>query len=400
MKNLSEHEITALERVAQEGVAPHTHRARAVLLEAQGKAIEEISLDTQLTARQVSYWLKQYAERGLDIFPDVATSHNGQHPRRTTPRPRLSKVDKPGVSPDDPMSEAGRKVMAFYVVRLLEEEENVRNDASGEAIHDMRVATRRLRSALDIFSPFYRKHVTKKLRNDLRRLGKALGAVRDLEVVRKKVDTDAESLGTSIHEGLQPLLDNWHEHLNANRQELLDLLDSERYAELLDYAVDFVSTPGKDAIETPHAQDPTPYLLRHVVPALIYQQYEIVRAYEPFLAGASLDTLHALRIEAKRLRYRLESFEEVLTSDAKRVVEATKALQDHLGELQDTRVATGLMQSYIHHVDEYQPVTAILQYMAMREEEKQRLLAGIEESWAAFVHPDIRRAISRAVSML
>jgi CHAD domain-containing protein len=402
MRNLSDREATILEQLAQEGTAPHTQRARAVLLEAQGKNVDEISIDTQLTTRQVQYWLKQYAERGFDIFPEIAPakSDNGHHPRRTTPRARLSKVDKPGVSADDPMSEAGRKVMAFYLVRLLEEEENVRNEAHGEAVHDMRVATRRLRSALDIFSSFYRKHVTKRLRNDLRKLGRALGAVRDLEVVRKKVDTDAESLSASIREGLQPLLDNWHEQLQANRQDLVDLLDSERYAELLDYTVDFVSTLGKDAAEMPNEHEPTPYLVRHVVPALIYQQYEIVRAYEPFLTGVSLDTLHALRIEAKRLRYRLESFEEVLTSDAKRVVEATKALQDHLGELQDSRVATGLMQNFIHHADEYQSVTAILQYMAIREEEKQRLLAGVEQTWEAFVHPDIRRAISRSISML
>src|SRR5262249_1678000 len=123
MQNLSERETTRLEQIAQEGTAPYTQRARAILLAAQGKAVDEISLATQLTVRQVQYWLKQYADRGLDIFAEIepVKSPNGRHAQHTTPRARLSKVDRPGVSADDPMSEAGRKVMAYYLARLLEE---------------------------------------------------------------------------------------------------------------------------------------------------------------------------------------------------------------------------------------------------------------------------------------
>ncbi len=396
MINLSEQEVGTLEQIAQEGAAPQTQRAQAVLLAAEGKAVSEVSISTQLTTRQVNYWLKQYAEHGLEIFPGTTVTPSKKAPRQ----PRLPKVDKPGVLPDDPMSEGGRKVMAYHLARLLEEEVNVRDEAHGEAIHDMRVATRRLRSALDIFGPYYRKHVTKMLRRDLRKLGRALGAVRDLEVVRKRFETDIETMDASIREGLQPLLDAWQDQLKADRDDLLNLLDGERYTDLIDYLVEFVSTPYSEAIERPDPQDPTPFLARHVAPVLIYQKYENVRAYEPFLAGAALDTLHALRIEAKRLRYTLEAFEEVLASDAKRVIEATKALQDHLGELQDARVATGMMQDFIRHSDDYQPVTPILHYLAVREDEKQRLLAAVGESWEAFVHPDIRRALGRSIALL
>ena len=80
---------------------------------------------------------------------------------------------------------------------------------------------------------------------------------------------------------------------------------------------------------------------------LIYEQYSHVRAYEPILNNAPLETLHALRIELKRFRYAIEAFEDVLGSELKTLLDATKALQEHLGDLQDARVAVGLLNDYL-----------------------------------------------------
>src|SRR5229473_6320504 len=143
-------------------------------------------------------------------------------------------------------------------------------------------------------------------------------------------------------------------------------------------------TPGQDAAPV---EAPDPYLVRHVAPSLIYRRYETVRAYEPILDRASLDTLHTLRIDAKRLRYTLEAFEEVLGSEAKEVIEMVKAVQDHLGDLQDARVAAGLIHDFIQQADESansQRMNAVLQYLTDREGEKQRLLASVRETWDSF----------------
>src|SRR5258708_9730160 len=157
MINLSEEEVGTLEQIAQEGAAPQTQRAQAVLLAGEGKAVSEVSISTQLTTRQVNYWLKQYAEHGLEIFPGTTVTPSKKAPRQ----PRLPKVDKPGVLPDDPMSEGGRKVMAYHLARLLEEEVNVRDEAHGEGIHARGWGRRQRRSPLAIFGPEQPRHVTK-----------------------------------------------------------------------------------------------------------------------------------------------------------------------------------------------------------------------------------------------
>src|SRR5690606_30776478 len=88
----------------------------------------------------------------------------------------------PGVEPDDPMSEAGRKILRFHFRRMLRQESGARQGDDPEAVHDMRVATRRLRAALRVFGPYYDPGVIHPLDRGLRRAGRALGAVRDLDV--------------------------------------------------------------------------------------------------------------------------------------------------------------------------------------------------------------------------
>jgi CHAD domain-containing protein len=314
--------------------------------------------------------------------------------------PRLPLTEKAGIQPDDLMSEAGRKILAYFFARMLAEEEGVRQGAAVDPIHDMRVATRRLRSALDTFEAYYHYKAIKPYVKMLRKVGRALGAVRDLDVFRLKADKYAEGLPDDRRRGLQGLLDDWRSQLDDARQTLIEVLDGDSYTEFVAEFAHFVTTPDKDAIKIPHKERSMPHQVRHVAPRLIYQRYEVVRAYETVLGEASLGALHLLRIDAKRLRYMLESFAEVLGPEAKTVIESVKMVQDHLGELQDARVAVMLMSDFVHDAGEETQTSAVLQYMAVREEEKQRLLAAVPQVWQAFTHPDIRRALALSVAVL
>jgi CHAD domain-containing protein len=125
-----------------------------------------------------------------------------------------------------------------------------------------------------------------------------------------------------------------------------------------------------------------------------------VRAYETALPGASLATCHKLRIEAKRLRYALEAFEEALGPEARSVIDSAKKLQDHLGNLQDARVAIAAIQRFMQEAGAQLSTEGIAQYLTAREEEKHRLLSDIPQVWEAFTNPDIRSALALAVSIL
>jgi CHAD domain-containing protein len=263
----------------------------------------------------------------------------------------------------------------------------------------MRVASRRLRSALDIFGHYYKKRTLKRYGKELRRIARALGEVRDLDVMRSKAQDHAETLVAEEKQGLQPLLDDWQAQLDEARSDLLHELDSHRYARFLNEFARFVLTPDQDAISL-NDDDPSPYLVRHVAPGLIYQRFTTVRAYERILSEPSLDTLHALRIDAKRLRYTLEAFEEVLGSKAEVVIDVLKTLQDYLGNVQDARVASNVMYDFVQDAGEAEPMPAVLRYLAVREQEKQQLLTAVNETWATFANPNVSRALALAVANL
>src|SRR5262249_9754333 len=146
--------------------------------------------------------------------------------------------------------------------------------------------------------------------------------------------------------------------------------------------------------ESPTDSSPEHVRARYLVPSLIYDQYSIVRIYEDALDNAPLDLLHDLRTETKRLRYMIESFEEILGDEAQTVIEAAKALQDHLGDVQDARIANQIMREYTAQTDERQSTSAVLQYMAVREAELQKLLADVQQTWATFTRPAVRRSLA------
>src|SRR5258708_14708240 len=278
---LSDEEYAALQHASHEGSPMQRHRAQAVLFAAEGKTLHEIAGLVPLTTGQISYWLRRFGSERTELFaPTDAAPTASPAPSISRPDIAIPHKGRPDISADDPMSEAGRKIMAYYLSRLLHHERSVREGDQTEAIHDMRVASRRLRSALDIFGPYYKTRAMKSIRKNLRKVGKTLGAVRDLEVVLTPAQHYAQDLEPALQASLQPLLAQWQSHLDEAHQQLLEELDSQRYADFLNDFAEFVNTPDKAAIPLDDA-NPKPYFARHVVPVLVYQGYAAACAYGP-----------------------------------------------------------------------------------------------------------------------
>lgn len=147
---------------------------------------------------------------------------------------------------------------------------------------------------------------------------------------------------------------------------------------------------------------PKPDQVRHVAPRLIYQRWERMRAFEPILATASPATLHALRIEGKRLRYTLEFFSEVLGQDAKPMIEQMVQLQDYLGALHDADIANYVLHDFLFPAQGDLPVIApgVAAYMACKQRELQTLLAGFPQVWEAFNRLEARQWLANAIAAL
>jgi CHAD domain-containing protein len=311
-----------------------------------------------------------------------------------------------GIQPLDPLSEAARKVMTFHFAQMLRFEEGTRRGEDIEDLHRMRVATRRMRAAFEVFAEAFEPGALKPYLKGLRATGRALGAVRDLDVFMEKAHIYLQTLPEEAQGGLDPLLAAWEHQRQSSRAQMLAFLDSQDYYAFKRKFNVFLHTPGAGARKTPKDQ-PTPTTVRDLAPVLIYSRLANVRAYGPYLEDATIELLHALRIEFKKLRYTVEYFREVLGPKAESVIEELKNIQDHLGDLNDAQVATVLLRQFIDEQEARQSTVpihdrpdlqAVVNYMAARHAERHRLMLSFQETWKSFNRRAFRRSLAQAIS--
>ena len=325
---------------------------------------------------------------------------------RTVPEAVLpKKLKAPGVLPDDPMSEAGRKVLRFHFGRMLEHEPDTRLGEDIEELHDMRVATRRMRSAFRVFGPYFDPNALRAFLKGLRRTGRALGRVRDLDVFMEKARCYlAELPEDDERSDLSPLLEDWQGRREAVRTKMLVYLDSKRYQRFVQGFGQFLITEGAGALPLP-SDRPAPHQVYQIVPALIYTRYEVVRGYEPVIENAPLEILHALRIDCKRFRYALEFFREVLGPEAKEVIEEVVTVQDHLGDLHDADVACHLLIAFLDQWSRQERrerinISGVTRYLVAKQNDLRALVDSFPETWRHFNRPEMRRQLALAISAL
>jgi triphosphatase len=305
----------------------------------------------------------------------------------------------PGVTAEDTLASAGRKVMRFHLARMLARETGTRSGKDPEDVHAMRVATRRLRAAWRVFGDAFRRREARELRRSLRRVADKLGGVRDLDVLIDAGEQYARDLPGSRGEALAPLFDSWRQKRNDARTDLIAELESARYRRFVDAFLAFVADDAGDA---PVSAD-APHLVRDTAPARLWAGYHSVRAYQPLIRWADIGTLHALRIDAKRFRYGLEFFGETLGRDGEKLVAKIVALQDHLGKLHDADVAAGLTREFlVEHATRLEAAhrEEIARYLAHEQREIARLRKSTNRPWADVDDVAFRRALGRALARL
>lgn len=345
-------------------------------------------------------WAQAFGQR-LHIYGDA-------HIDIEQARQLAGTLSGPGIHPDDPMPEAGRKILRYHFLQMLVHEPGTRLGEDIEALHDMRVATRRMRAAFDVFGDYFQKKAIKAHRIGLRDAGRALGKVRDLDVFLEKAAHYLDSLTEAQRSGLDSLLFAWRDDREHDRRLMLQHLDSPAYQSFINRFNKFLNTPGEGALLFDEAH-PRPQRVSEVAPMMIYTRLAAVRAYHTLLANASYEQLHALRIDFKYLRYTVEFFREVLGPEGKAVIDDIKTLQDHLGDLNDADVACNILQGFLENWEErhlYLPLNErhssepVVQYLANRHAERHRLLVSFPEVWAYFIRDEFRRNLALAVSVL
>jgi CHAD domain-containing protein len=305
------------------------------------------------------------------------------------------------VTADDGMAEAGRKVLLDETVRMLKHEGGSRTGADIEDVHDMRVATRRMRSAFRLLEPYFKPKAIAPLDRGLRKLARLLGTVRDLDVQIDDLEKAAAAMPDHA-EGLNRVIAVLDARRVDARAELVRYLDRGNYRRFIEDYAAFLLAPGKGARELDQ-ESVQPSQVRHILPEMIYRHLGSVRAYEDVIAEADMTTLHALRIEFKRLRYVISLFGAVLGSSTDEFVAELKVIQDHLGRLNDMAVASerlhDLRDSFNDEADA-DARAALDAYIAAIAAEHDSLREGFGPVWRKFNTKKVQRALAMAVAGL
>jgi CHAD domain-containing protein len=224
-----------------------------------------------------------------------------------------------------------RHDLANGTLRLFRHEAGVRTGEDPEAVHQARVATRRLRSTLRTFSSLLDPEWTNRLRDELKWLADLLGQVRDTDVLLERFNEHLAALPGADAKVGPRLLAALVDQRDSARRRLLRAMATERYAVLLD---DLVAAAAAPAL-LPGADRPA----AQVMPPLVAKPWKRLRK-QVGKAGDDPpdDQLHQIRIRAKRARYAAEAAEPVIGQPAEDYADAVADLQSVLGDHQDAVV--------------------------------------------------------------
>lgn len=255
--------------------------------------------------------------------------------------PSKKAPEKLKVRLEDRLDLAVRKILTDQFQRFREQLPGVRQDIDTEFVHQARVATRRMRSALRLFRDAIPERTATSLAEELKWLGGKFGTVRDLDVFLLNLTRFKPQI-KRFPAKRKKAFDDWIEkHRRAPLKSLQEALQSSRYKTLERRFTQFLERPIPARPRAPLALKP----VREVAPLVITEKFEAaIQQGQKVLAKPKLKQFHALRIQMKKLRYALEfmapAYEGALTPFIERTVE----IQDCLGELQDTVFTGGFIE--------------------------------------------------------
>ncbi len=312
----------------------------------------------------------------------------------------------PGIVRTDPMAVAGRKILRLQWERLQAVEQAGPVHNNPDAVHDMRVASRRMRAALPVFTIYEAGGIKRTVRQGLRDLARTLGAVRDLDVLIDHAELFHAGLPIEQQDDMAGLLAHWQAERERAQHALQDLGDSTEYRQLKRGLRTLLSSEVK-ATPAFDGDTPLPFQVRHVAGGAIWTQYEAVRAYEAIMKQVTIPQLHALRITGKYLRYTLEFFREVLPADAGTLIADVVEMQDQLGALHDAEVAADRVRVYSkdthgkHPKRTASPVPpGLAAYLAERERAAGTIHHDFALTWTQLTSPQWRSRLAAAIAAI
>jgi len=271
-------------------------------------------------------------------------------------------------------------VLAYLDARLteiLDYDAGVRREEP-EALHHMRSAVRRTRSALAIYRPLFKKDAAARLEDELRWIAGILGRPRDAEVMRSRILAKLGELPEEQSSG--PVRGQIEHELGARYdggyRRALAALDSSRYFQLLDALEAFGDHPPAKTKAQRKAGKASAKLINKAIARLEKSERKARKA----TAGPRQDkALHKIRKDAKRLRHGAETVAPLHGKAARKLQRSGHRLQKVLGQHQDAVIARELLAGFADAPDLSAASKEIYQQLARQEQDTAK------QSQAAYV---------------
>ena len=331
-----------------------TRRQRLILLDESGASLAEVAED-DVSARTLggptteSRWHEVEVEltgggRRLLKAADELLRRDGLRPAGRSAKLERAlggRLPGPASEPElTPSAPAGQVVLAYLRAqtgKLTSLDPMVRGNEP-DSVHQMRVATRRLRSTLRSFGMIIDRSGTQRLGGELKWLGDVLGEARDAEVLTERLG--AKLCRMPAEQVIGPVQARVQGHFAparaAARDAVLAALDSRRYFSLLDELDRLAAEPPLTRRAARPAADVLPAAVRRAYRKTARRMRRARRA----AAGPPRDAaLHEVRKAAKQARYAGEAVTPAIGTKARRFTGRMKKLQSVLGDHQDTVIA-------------------------------------------------------------
>jgi CHAD domain-containing protein len=333
-----------------------TTRRRLMLLGGQGDSLAELALDEVRSRRAdgesaASSWREvEFELTGGDTAlleaADRLLRHSGlRHSVSSAKFERAIGIEpaarpaesRAKLSPAAPAAEVVTGYLSLHAEAMKALDPAVRA-SEPDAVHQMRVATRRLRSTVQNYGPIIWAAGTGRVEADLKWLATVLGAARDAEVLAGHLEAALDD--TPAEQVIGPVRARVRGHFAPAaadaQQAIRAALDSRRYFALLDALDALLAEP----VLTPAAARPARDVLVPAVHRAYRRTRKRIRRAEGTPTGQHRNVaLHEARKAAKRARYAAEAVSPALGKPAARLASRLRKVQSQLGDHQDSVIA-------------------------------------------------------------
>lgn len=203
-----------------------------------------------------------------------------------------------------------------------------------EGVHSMRVASRRLRSAIRDFTPYLRKRALASVLKELKDIADALGEVRDEDVAITALEKMVSHAPSEFAPVLEQFLDARREVRSRSREELKTILEQTQLKQL---EMDFIASIDAATAIRDHSKPQITFQeMSRVI--ILARLKELEKLSTGLFQPAEIETLHDMRIAAKRLRYAVELFQQCWRRSIAGYAKRTARIQTALGDVHDCDV--------------------------------------------------------------